>query len=322
MKKIIFLLPFCLVAAISFAQKETFDLITFIPPKGWAKNMEETLVNYTITDNKTKSWCRISVIKSTTSKGTIEADFESEWQELVVKNFQPIDAPQLNDVVEADGWKIKTGVTKFRFSNADAVAMLTTISGFDHCVSILTTTNTQVYKKVIETFLASISLKKLAIPEQNNNGINSQTTGSLTNYVWKSHQNRKDPMGNNAGYSTNSYQFYSNGTYKFSNTTFQYYTPKYYMVNEEGTYQINGNKITLKPVKSKYEVRQLKKTDPVSKSGNISLEAVEYSFEYTTIYDRLRLVLAPSNKKETKRDGGFNYYANGEKTKSYLYDAE
>ena len=94
------------------------------------------------------------------------------------------------------------------------------------------------------------------------------------------------------------------------------------MVNEDGTYQIKGKKITLKPVKSKFEVRQREKTDPVSKSGNISLEAVEYSFEYTTVYDRLRLVLAPDNKKETKRDGVFNYYANGEQTKSYLYDAE
>ncbi len=122
---------------------------------------------------------------------------------------------------------------------------------------------------VPSVFLASMNFKKPAIPEQNNNGINSQSTGLLTNYVWESHQNRKDPMGNNAGYSTNSYQFYSNGTYKFSNTTFLYYTPKYYMVNEEGTYQINGNKITLKPVKSKYEVRQLKKPTPFQNSATL-----------------------------------------------------
>ncbi|MFI5128508.1 MAG: hypothetical protein ACHQFX_00895 [Chitinophagales bacterium] len=149
-----------------------------------------------------------------------------------------------------------------------------------------------------------------------------KTAGSLSNYVWESHQNRKDALGNNAGYSTNSYQFYSNGTYNFSNTTFQYYTPKYYMVNEDGTYQINGNKIILKPVKSKFDVRQQQKTDPVLKTGNLGLDVVEYSFEYTTINDRLRLVLVPGNEKETKRDGVFNYYLNGEKTKSYLYDAE
>jgi hypothetical protein len=148
------------------------------------------------------------------------------------------------------------------------------------------------------------------------------TSGSLTNYVWKSHQNRKDAVGNHAGYSTNSYQFYSNGTYQFANTTFQYYTPKYYLVFEEGVYQIDGSKITLKPVKSRFEVHQQEKTDPVIKSGNLGLEVVQYDFEYATIYDRLRLILAPTTSSETKRDGGFNFYANGAMTKSYIYDAE
>ena len=64
--------------------KETFDLITYTPPKGWTKNVEETLVSYTITDSKSNSWCRMMVIKSTISKGSIEADFESEctWFQL------------------------------------------------------------------------------------------------------------------------------------------------------------------------------------------------------------------------------------------------
>jgi hypothetical protein len=147
-------------------------------------------------------------------------------------------------------------------------------------------------------------------------------SGSLTNYVWKSNQNRKDAMGNYAGYSTNSYQFYSNGTYKFSTTTFQNYAPKYYMVYEDGTYQIDGNKITLKPVTSKFEVRQQEKTDPVLKSGNLGLDEVQYRFEFTTIYNRQRLILAPTTSSETKRDGGFNFYSDGAMTKSYLYDAE
>lgn len=158
--------------------------------------------------------------------------------------------------------------------------------------------------------------------QQSNTNTPITTSGSLINYVWKSHQNRKDAMGNYAGYSTNSYQFYSNGTYKFSTTTFQNYAPKYYMVYEDGTYQIDGSKITLKPVTSKFEVRQKEKTDPVLKSGNLVLESVQYSFEYTTIYDRQRLILAPTTSSETKRDGEFNFYSGGAMTKSYLYDAE
>jgi len=148
------------------------------------------------------------------------------------------------------------------------------------------------------------------------------TSGSLINYVWKSQQNRKDALGNYAGYSTNSYQFYSDGTYKFSTTTFQNYAPKYYMVYEDGNYQVDGNKITLKPVTSKFEVRQQEKTDPVLKSGNLGLDEVQYRFEFTTIYNRQRLILAPTTSSETKRDGSFNFYSDGAMTKSYIYDAE
>ena len=93
----------------AFAQKETFDLYTFTPPQGWTKNVEENFVSYIITNYKTKSWCRINVTKSTISKGSIEADFESEWQGLIVKNYHPTGDPQVNEIQEAEGCKIKAG---------------------------------------------------------------------------------------------------------------------------------------------------------------------------------------------------------------------
>ena len=94
------------------------------------------------------------------------------------------------------------------------------------------------------------------------------------------------------------------------------------MVDEEGTYTVNGSKITLKPSKSNFHTHQKLKTDPAIKSGSFSLQTVPYSFEFVTVYDRLRLVLVPADGQVTKRDGPFNYYTNGQMTKSYLYDAE
>src|SRR5665647_679818 len=165
MKKIICLFILCISAATSFAQKETFDLVTYTPPKdsyaiGWVKDVRETMVNYSFTNQKNNSWCQISIIKSTGSKGSIDQDFESEWQELVVKNYKPTDAPQLNEVQEADGWKIKGGGTKFTFNNNAAMALLTTMSGFNRCVSIVAATNSQDYLKDIESLLSSVDLKK------------------------------------------------------------------------------------------------------------------------------------------------------------------
>jgi len=321
--KNVFPFLFLFFAANVFAQKETFDLTTYTPPKAWKKEKTEGAIQFSKEDAEKGTYCLIALYKAVPGTANSKEKFDLAWASLVKEMVTVSTPPEMQPSATENGWETQSGLAPFESDGTKGVVLLVTASAVDKMANLIVVTNTDVYEKEITAFLESVSLKKPATAlQQNNTETNTQTASSLTNYVWKSHQNRKDAMGNNAGYSTNSYQFYSNGTYKFSNTTFQYYTPKYYMVNEEGTYQINGKKITLKPVKSKFDVRQREKTDPVSKSGNFNLEVVQYSFEYTTVYDRLRLVLVPGNQKETKRDGIFNYYVNGEKTKSYLYDAE
>ena len=328
MRNVIIFFLFFLSMTKLFAQQETFDIATYKAPKTWKKEKTESAIQFTKEDAAKGIYCMITLFKAVPATPNAKENFDLAWTSVVKEMVTVATPPEMQASAIENGWEAQSGYAPFEKDGNNGVVILVTSSGFDKMVNIIILTNTDVYEKDMTAFLESVSLKKPAAAveqnntQQNNKETNTQTAGSLTNYVWKSHQNRKDAMGNNAGYSTNSYQFYSNGTYKFSNTTFQYYTPKYYMVNEEGTYQINGNKITIKPVKSKFDVRQKEKTDPVSKSGNFNLDVVQYSFEYATVYDRLRLVLVPGNEKETKRDGIFNYYVNGEKTKAYLYDAE
>ncbi|MGZ5286126.1 MAG: hypothetical protein ACXWB9_03030, partial [Flavisolibacter sp.] len=99
MKKILVFIS-CMVSAISvWGQKENFDLISFTPPQGWKKEVRETLVIYTSIDQVKRTWCQVAVVKSTISKGSVEQDFDSEWQELIIKNYNPPAAPQVNEVV-------------------------------------------------------------------------------------------------------------------------------------------------------------------------------------------------------------------------------
>jgi hypothetical protein len=157
MKKIV-LFCFCLAATRSIAQKQAFDIITYASPQNWAKEVKENIISYTITDPKKKTWCQIGVTKSTVSKGGIGADFDSEWRELVVKNYNPTDTPQLTEVQQANGWQIVTGAGKFIFNNSEAIVMLTTISGGGRCASIVSITNSQDYMSPIESFLNSVEL--------------------------------------------------------------------------------------------------------------------------------------------------------------------
>ncbi len=322
MKKIICLsILFISVATILspvevFSQKETFDLVTYTPPKdsltiGWKKDVRETMVSYSFTNKKNNSWCQISIVKSTTSKGSIDQDFESEWQELIVKNYKPTGAPQLNEVQEADGWKIKAGGTKFTFNNSDAMALLTTMSGFNRCVSITAATNSQDYLKDIETLLSSVDLIKpdtIIQPATSNNGDNSSIIGT-----WLATASDQSSFRMNNGvmnYIIRQYSFNANGTYSFISKAFDPLMDKILLGKENGTYQISGSNISINPKKSVLEAWS--KKDGADKWGqllntqNITLEKVTYQFtkHYFSGIKEWSLVFQADNL--TQRDGAYS----------------
>jgi len=333
MKKIICLSILFISVATSFAQKETFDLVTYTPPKDsmaivWKKEVRETIVIYSFTNKKNNSWCQISIVKSTTSKGNIDQDFESEWKELIVKNYKPTEAPQLYEVKEADarlpardgtdgndkvgqGWKIKTGGTKFTFNNSDAIAMLTTMSGFNRCVSITAATNSEDYLKDIEALLVSVDLKKPEIITQQT-PVNNDDKNSVTGTWGISASDQSSYAMNNGinGYISRQYTFNANGTYHFYIKTFQYVLDKLLLTKENGTYQINGNNITINPQYS--VIQSWSKKNGADNWGkllttqNITLEKKTYQFtkHYFSGVQVWSLVLQADNP--TKRDGPFN----------------
>jgi len=310
-KNIFSFLLFFFSLANTFAQNQTFDLITFTAPKGWTKNVEETLVSYTITNNKKNTWCRILIIKSTISKGTIEADFESEWQELIVKDYKPTDKPQENKVTEAEGWKIKGGGAKFTFNNSEALAMLTTMSGYNRCASIVAITNSVDYIKNIEAFIASVDLIKPEIatpPTEIANDDENSIIGTWA--ISASNQSNYAVQNGISGYIKRQYTFNTNGTYRFIVKTFQHTSDKLLLTKESGTFKINGHNITVNPNKSVIEAWSKKdnadKWGKFLSSQNRQLEKVTYTFtkHYFAGIQQWNLVLQAD--RTTERDGPFS----------------
>jgi hypothetical protein len=64
MKKIILLCFFCLSATILFAQKETFDLVTYTSPKAWKKQLAESAIQFSIEDATKGTYCLITLYKA------------------------------------------------------------------------------------------------------------------------------------------------------------------------------------------------------------------------------------------------------------------
>jgi hypothetical protein len=327
MKSIGVAVLFLLSTASLFAQTETVDLVTYTPPKDWAKEVRETGIAYTAVNEKNNTWCQIIVMKSMASKGSIEEDFESEWQDLIVRNYKPTESRELNEVVESDGWKIKAALVKFKFNNSDALAMLTTASGFQHCTSIVAVTNSQDFLKDVSALISSVVLKTMItesanvgdvpeLPQTNNDASSVIGTWGLSLVV----PYRPGTEGS-AGSTIRQYTFYANGTFKFYTKIFSYSYKKLLLVREKGTYQISGNMITINPQSSVLE--GWSKKDGTSDWGNLlstenrPLEKISYQFtkHYYSGIQEWNLVLQAS--PQTKRDGP---YANSSTfTNAWLY---
>jgi hypothetical protein len=167
------------ISVSAWAQaNETFDLIHFTAPAGWKKNeANQNVVSYSITDNAKGAYCQIGIYKSTTSKGSIKADFDSEWKGIIADFYKPTSKPELVPVASENGWDAQGGIAPFTFNGAQSVATLITMSGYNRCASIVILTNTENFQPQIDQFLESVSMKKM---DTNLNKVVSQPTTTST----------------------------------------------------------------------------------------------------------------------------------------------
>lgn len=181
-----YLLLFVLAAALGTTafsqQQETLGVLTYNVPAGWTKDVRTSSVVYSITNKKTRGWCQIAIYQQTVSKGSIDADFNSEWTELVVP-LGVTAPPQLSEVQEFDGWKIQNGSGSFQFNGSTSSNSLTVISGYNIRLSVLVNTNTTDYAQVAYDFLANLQLSapstEAAPVDQSGSGQQQSGTGPV-----------------------------------------------------------------------------------------------------------------------------------------------
>jgi hypothetical protein len=149
---------FLFVQCSASAQQQTFDIFTFTAPKKWTKDTKENTVFFTTTDNVKRTWAQIGFVKSTASKGSIAADFESEWKELVMTRYGVQGEPLATDTQTFHGWKLYTGLGKFLFNNDTASILLNTFSDGINCASFLLLSNTTTYGPVMDEVVASLNV--------------------------------------------------------------------------------------------------------------------------------------------------------------------
>jgi hypothetical protein len=306
----------------SFAQtSETFDIATFQPPKGWNKQAGADGIQFSIEDKG--SYCLVMLYKSVPGLNSAKENFDAAWSTIVKEAVTVSSAPQMFPADTKGEWQLAGGFAPFEKDGEKGVAVLYTATGYGRMVNALVLTNTQVYEPAVSGFLNSISFKK---PTEEGRPPASAAPASsgptLAGNFWK-YGGIQGGMLGHSGLSTASfsktYQFFSDGTYKFYREDMQLAAPKYYLENEVGTYKVAGNTITITPKKSSYSQHRLNKTDPPTKSGPLPLSTAEYRFEFWRYDDNWRLLLSPVGGNETKRDGNFSFMRNGETQRTYQY---
>jgi hypothetical protein len=186
MKKVIFISLFyafvlvILSPAEVFAQKETYDLITYTPPKGWKKEEKPSYVVYSTA--KLKSYCMLVIYKSANGLNNITSDFASEWKQFAATPYNITAQPNLQEIEKENGWTSQTGGATFSNNGGNNILLLATSSGYNKVVSIMIITNDTGYMNSIEKFSNSIQLNK---PMSNPVNINTPVIASGTKAdVW------------------------------------------------------------------------------------------------------------------------------------------
>lgn len=298
-----------------FAQKKAFDIVSFNAPAGWTEQPGSGNVSYSRIDGG--SWAQVAVYEHRSSQGTIQADFEKEWNELVASN-QAISSPERTKPQTAAGWTVMSGSGVWQYNGANVATILTVYSNNQVCVSVLCNATAQPYLREYQKLLGSLDLDASRVREASGgtNGASSAGNSPAMNTnsnaivgLWTSnilessggyYANGMPVTNYTAGYFRKEYTFYANGTYQFLQKSWSAYMKEILFSYETGTWSINGNKLTLKPVNGKNE----------SWSKAASGRTVGWG----------NLIRSTDRKLETiTYDYGFHYYSGSNDTSLLLY---
>ena len=316
MKKILLLCFVCMWMGKIFAQSQTFDLATFTPPKGWKKQSGESTIQLSKEDTAKGTYCLIVLYKAVPGTAASRENFDLAWTAIVKEMVTVSSEPEMQNPETKNGWETQSGYAPFEREDGKGIVILATATGSDKMVNMLMLTNTDVYQKEMDSFLKSISLKKItasAKPTQSANNTNSSPViGSPVVNTWtmvSSDQDRYLVNNGVAGHIHRQYIFNSNGTYKHYVKTFSFFSDLF-LTQESGTYTINGNTITITPQQSIIETWSKKDNrDAWGKrlsSQKALQEKITYQFtiQYNDVIRETQLIL--QTDKATKRDGPFS----------------
>lgn len=330
MKTILLFATFMGLTMDLFAQKQSFDIVTYAIPNGWTEQKTAGNVSYSRIDGK--SWAQIAIYKGTESTGSIDNDFDKEWNELVAKD-KDISAVEKTKPRTVENWNIVSGSGKWQYNGTQLTTILTTYSNGNTCFSILCNATAEPYFKDYLALIRSLELaNSSSTPLQDSTTTishNSDTlTGNITQQTEKIETGQNSIAGlwvvnqgetrgfvnghlmNTGGYIRKEYQLSKDGTYSFRVKTWLASNETIYFTFETGIWTVSGNQLTIIPKKGKggwwnkdKATNNVDKWGSFQKAADYKLQKVTYRFEIKEDSNYGNSMIIYSDKP-TERDGG------------------
>lgn len=321
--KILFLLYTILIINITgFAQKKTYDIVSYSPPKDWTEQQGNGNVSYSRIDGA--SWAQIAIYQHRQSVGDIQTDFDKDWNELVAPG-RSISGMEKTKPQTAEGWTVMSGSGIWQYNGSNVASVLTVYSNKQVCVAVLCNSTAMPYMKIYQSLIGSLDIDAGKISTTSETETNTSTIenanastenisasnsviGLWTDYVLETtgfYINGRPQY--TSGYLRKEYRFNADGTYTFRNKQWLTKALDIIFIYETGTYTVNGNQLTLTPKKGKSgfwaKTSSSKEWGKLKKYVDYDLEKTTYSFEILIDpnYSN-KIVLKPG--KPTARDGG------------------
>jgi hypothetical protein len=149
------------------AQTETFDITTFVPPRGWVREKTGASVSYWYDSADGRVNCAVGLRASRVSNGSPAQNFEEEWEARLGGLFSVRPSLMANNAQTAGGWTTVTGFVNAKpLSDGPGRTTLVTKTGFGKMVSIqLRTSPPEACSAEVAQFLDSLKLNGLAEPK-------------------------------------------------------------------------------------------------------------------------------------------------------------
>lgn len=316
--KIVFSVHLMVFTLTTFAQKKTFDIVTYTAPKNWTEQKGNGSISYSRIDGA--SWAQIAIYEHRNSEGDIQSDFDKDWKELVAGD-RTISSQEKTKPQTEEGWTVMSGSGVWQYNGTNVASILTVYSNKKSCVAVLCNSTAQPYLKEYQTLISTIDLKTVAnafelenesqantntTSPKSDKTINSSVLGLWVFYNTETNGNYAQLTG---GYMRREYVFKADGTYTFRAKDWMVFVKNIFFAYESGTYKIDGNKITITPKKGKGEWwsktpdGRTEGWGKFVKSADYKLESITYTFELFHVSDENKNKIILTSSKPTSREG-------------------